>query len=155
MKKLGALLVVAMVVGLTAVACFPEGHCNAEESCPCVDGTTQVAGCLGAATCDEACSPHGGACPSGFTPECHCGCGFVQAVTFSSCAVLPSTCEAACSGLGGVSEGGVFDGSCPDPCAEKTFAPSQVHGLDGGVVTCFCNGSCGCFTHPDGGASCP
>ena len=36
-------------------------HCQWIADCPCQDGTTQTAGCVGPPTCADACSDHGGA----------------------------------------------------------------------------------------------
>lgn len=155
-RAIGFLLATVLAIALGASACAsPAAECNLVESCPCDDGTTQLAGCQEPATCKDTCASHGGACPSDFNPECDCACGGVAAPAFSDCTVLASTCETACEPLGGIAEAGTFDGSCPNTCTSTILVPTAVKAADGAVETCFCSGSCGCFAKPDGGASCP
>ena len=73
----------------------------------------------------------------------------------SNCMVLTLTCEVTCEQLGGVADAGGFDGSCPQSECSETLYPAEVLNGDGGYVSCFCGGSCGCFATPDGGAPCP
>jgi len=104
--KSKALVAVAALGLLGAVLNACWGQCGVVESCPCVDGTEQTAGCGLPATCQDACSAHGGACT-----------------------------------------------------APGVYTAKQLRsdgGVDAGFVTCYCNGSCGCVTSPDGGgATCP
>ena len=51
----------------------------------------------------------------------------------------------------------VVAGGCGSPvvgtCTTPTATPTTL--ADGGSVTCYCEGPCGCFTAPDSGVRCP
>lgn len=142
----------------------PTGGCEAEicvgTAWTCPTGDTPIP--LTATSCESSdagsCGPMpiGGTCrkPSG-TCEAQicvgstwrCPTGDTEvAVTPGSC--IPLDGGDADDGGGGATDGGSF-GACGAPVA------TSIPLADGGTVTCYCEGACGCFTDVDAGTRCP
>ena len=111
----------------------------------CSSSSTSSPGTCGAAPIGSQCKTSAGGCAPLQCIGSSWGCAAGQ----TEVGVVPGACSVADGGADGSTTDSGSVGACTAPIA----APTTL--ADGGAVTCYCEGPCGCFLDPDAGTRCP